>query len=352
MSEDTLGSMSSLCDERGLAFCTCCAHVKDVASHLSSITAARMLDECNMSSAAKQPQSSSAIIGESNHNDDNDPHAISTLLSCTLSSQELLLGLLCRCEVVNFRPGVDKVGIGLLVNEIVGSFASLLRVATGLSGEVPSSSNVGRGENPTRSISESASSASSFLPRLADAASLGLLSSSSKSALRSVLALFDNWSINMRTEADAVFESMSQLRNVLDTTNSTRRNDSTSSIRSGLPCHQSACTISQILLQSHEGGDGSEHPSPHGPEDCTFQIPHVILEFHFWHIENVLFPQICMEGSGGGNSEVMILAGTILDVCTEVTGILDLMLLADFHISVFLSRSSGSATGWMKLITY
>jgi len=341
MSEDTLKSLSSLNGEPGLAFYIAYAHVKDIETHLSSITAARKLYVIrNTSSAKRQNQSSSTVTGEPNSSDNNDPYALSTLLSCTLSSQELLLGQLYRCEVVDFRPGVDKVGIGLLIGEIVGSFASLLQVAKGLSGEIPSWSKVGRGVTPP--ISESSlSSASSFLPRLADAASLGLLSSSSKSALRSVLALFDDWSIDMRTEGDNMFESISQLRNALHTTNSTRRNDSTSSSRD-LSYYQSACYVSQILLQSHQGGDGSVHPSPHGPEDYTFQIPHVILEHFFWYIENVLLPQISMEKGGGKKSEVLILVGTILDVCTKVIGILDFMLLADFHpLRVSVHGSSG-----------
>jgi len=319
MTHNSLVSLSSLCDKPGLAFYTAYAHVKDVESHLSSITDA-------------EQSSSAVLIGESNHKENNNPYALPTLLSCTLSSQELLLGLLYRCNVVDFRPGVDKIGIGLLVNEIVGSFTSLLRVAAGLSGDVPSLSNVGKGENQTPpSKSSSSAMTSSFLPRLADAASLGLLSSSSKSALRSVLALFDDCSGNIRKDTDDISKSMSLLLSVLETTPS-----------SGLTYHQSACTISQILLQSHEGGDGSVYPSPHGPEDYTFQIPHVILEQFFWYIENVLFSQICMKESGGGNSEVLILVGTLLDVCTKVIGILDLMLLADFHpLRVSLHGSSG-----------
>ena len=344
MSKETLAFLSSLDNKPGLAFYTAYAHVKDIALHLSTINASvSMLDD---DTSQTQRKSTSGTTKDSNLKNDKCMLALPTLVSCVLSSQELLLGLLYRSEVGDFRPGVDKVGIGLLVGEIVGSFASLLHVATGLSREEESFSTVVH-ENPSQLISESPSTTTvqvgSFLPRLADAASLGLLSTSSKSALRSVLALFDDCAhhfVNMREETK-VLNSISQLRNVLDMTTSTRTNESSGS-STVLPYHQLACAIPQTLLKSHQRDDGSIKQSSHGPEDYMFQIPHVILELYFWYVENALFPQIQLDESGGGNSEVLILVGTIIDVCAKIIGILDLMLLADFHpLRISVHGSSG-----------
>ena len=101
MTEQTIGQLTSIIDRPGLAFYTAYAHVEDVAAHLASIR-----DE-----------------GE---NDNDDKYHLATLTSCILSSQELLLGLLYRTDLCDFRVGVDKFALGLTVSNILASFKSAL----------------------------------------------------------------------------------------------------------------------------------------------------------------------------------------------------------------------------------
>lgn len=329
MSDDTLSSLSSLGDKPGLAFYTSYGHVKDVAAHLRSVS----VDGGGVSVG----DGGTSIEGK-------DVYSLHTLASCTLSSTELLLALMYRSDTSDFRPGVDKTSLGLLVCDIVGSFVSLMRVGRGLSEakgfELHQRDDSGSGVSDATSTT---SSSASFLPRLANASALGLLSSSTKSALRSVLTLLDEIGtqrcIDWNKE-QTILDTINELRKMLDMTPTNASYKSSDKI--AMSYSQCACNVSERVLRSHQAPDGSLHPSPHGPEDLMFQVPHVILEHYFWYIENILFSQIRTNESGGWNTQSLILVTTIHDVCTKVIGLLDLMILADFHpLRVSVHGSSG-----------
>ena len=101
MTENTLLPLASLIEKPGLAFYTAYAHVEDVSSHLMSLRGS---------------------------GGGSDKYSLSTLASCILSSQELLLGLLYRTDICDQRPGVDKLALGLAVKDILCQFNSLLTI--------------------------------------------------------------------------------------------------------------------------------------------------------------------------------------------------------------------------------
>lgn len=310
MSGETIAQLSSLIDRPGLAFYTAYAHVKDVAAHLTSIS-----------------------IRNSGSGGTDDKYGLATLTSCILASQELLLGLLYRTDLCDFRAGVDKFALGLTVSNILASFKSVLDIATALDRE-----DGGNKVDEERFITREASTeATSFFHKLANAESLGLLSSGAKEAISSALKIMADISPSTRyvSIGSKTLESLEQLNNALGS-------DSVFSLPNTCDENYShvALRVPNLVLKSHENEAGGVEPSSHGPEDYIFQIAHVILEHFFWYIENVLAPSSGVGGSKDGSS--LIIMQHILDSCTKVLGILDYMILADFHpLRVAVHGSSG-----------
>ncbi|KAK1742233.1 hypothetical protein QTG54_006798 [Skeletonema marinoi] len=303
MSEQTIGQLTSIIDRPGLAFYTAYAHVEDVAAHLASIR------------------------DKEGENDNDDKYHLSTLTSCILSSQELLLGLLYRTDLCDFRVGVDKFALGLTVSNILASFKSVLDIAAALDRE-----DCGDRDEKELIIAQNDSAqATSFFHKLAKAESLGLLSSGTKEAISSSLKIMKEY---VRIDSKTA-ESLQQLNDAVG---------SDSVFASPNTCEENysylALRVPSLILKAHQNIIGGVEPSSHGPEDYIFQIAHVILEHFFWYIENVLSGQPSGVGSKDGSS--LIIMKHIFDSCTDVLGLLDYMILADFHpLRVAVHGSSG-----------
>eukprot|EP00985_Skeletonema_marinoi_P006878 scaffold3011_cov130-Skeletonema_marinoi.AAC.3 len=303
MSEQTIGQLTSIIDRPGLAFYTAYAHVEDVAAHLASIR------------------------DKEGENDNDDKYHLATLTSCILSSQELLLGLLYRTDLCDFRVGVDKFALGLTVSNILASFKSVLDIAAALDRE-----DCGDRDDKELIIAQNDSAqATSFFHKLAKAESLGLLSSGTKEAISSSLKIMKEY---VRIDSKTA-ESLQQLNNAVG---------SDSVFASPNTCEENysylALRVPSLILKAHQNIIGGVEPSSHGPEDYIFQIAHVILEHFFWYIENVLSGQPSGVGSKDGSS--LIIMKHIFDSCTGVLGLLDYIILADFHpLRVAVHGSSG-----------
>lgn len=313
MSEHTVDKLASITDRPGLAFYIAYAHVKDVSSHLATIN-----NDVNQSSG------------------NDDTYGIVALTSCILSSQELLLGVLYRTDLCDFRVGVDKFDLGLAISNILTSFKSVLDIATALDREERGNRDVEK-----RIIYQKGEStqtqATSFICKLAKAESLQLLSSGTKEAMKSSLKIMeDNSPSSKYVRIDSkIAESLQQLNDALG-------RDSVFALPKTFEENYSllALSLSSLVRKSHENVNGGIEPSSHGPEDYIFQITHVILEHFFWYIENVLFAQLAGEGSKDGSS--LIIMKHVVDSCAAVLGILDYMILADFHpLRVAVHGSSG-----------
>jgi len=318
MTEDTLGPLESLFDRPGLAFYIAYAHVKDVSAHLTSI---------------RNRSSSERGVGG------GDNYGLATLTACILSSQEMLLGLLYRSDVTDFRLGVDKFALGLAVADILLSFASVLNTAAALDeedradgGDKDGERIISQGESP-----DVETKSTSFFYKLEKAESLGLLSSGTKSALSSALeVLKEDSPVNKHVALDP------KTRNALERLNGALGSDNT--FAPAKTCAenygQTVLKVPSLVLKSHENADGGVQPSPHGPEDYIFQITHVILEHFFWYIENILSAPSGVANNNG--SSALIIMQHIFDSCTKVLGILEFMLLTDFHpLRVAVHGSSG-----------
>ena len=352
---DAVADMVTISDQPGLAFYTSYAHVADVADHLASISKGK-------------------------NNDNDTPYRLTTLAAAALTAHELLLDLLYRSDLDSVgsgrrttTTGSDGIGLGLLVSDVVASLATLLRLAAGLAEEyeqehghetvessAPSTSPPSGGVaseleslsfefpcNRTGRLQEQDQDQSpelraSRLTELADAASLNLLSTSTRTALRSSVALLDDAYV-LRSAGvgldDDVRDAVEALRTTtLGLPSATCTNMEGASSSSHMYCRL-ACAIPALLRRTHSGGS-----SPHGPEDLLFQTPHVILEILFWYAENILLPQfpIQEDQDHDRNSGALILLCAVLDVGTKAMGLLDLMLLADFHpLRVAVHGSSG-----------
>ncbi|KAL7453349.1 hypothetical protein ACHAWC_005021 [Mediolabrus comicus] len=324
MTENTLLPLASLIEKPGLAFYTAYAHVEDVSSHLMSLLRS---------------------------GGGSDKYSLSTLASCILSSQELLLGLLYRTDICDQRPGVDKLALGLAVKDILCQFNSLLTIAAAVDmGEdnmIHHDSKVEREEEKREDQNGGADKTSptptSFFCKLAAAQSLGLLSLGTKEAISSSLKIMnDNPPINKYVFLD------NNTRTSLDQLNSTL-GDGSGTFSS---THQDSCNVENysnvalkvpsLVLKSHENANGGVDASSHGPEDYIFQITHVILEHFFWYVEKVLFPQSSLLSTSGKGSNNLIIMQYIFESCTKVLGVLDYMILADFHpLRVAVHGSSG-----------
>ncbi len=306
MTQQTIGKLAPIIDKAGLAFYTAYAHVEDVSAHLAST--------------------------RSSDTDTRDRYGLLTLTSCILSSQELLLGLLYRTDLCDFRVGVDKFALGVAVSNILSSFKSVLDIAAALDRE-----EGGKRDVEKRIIAQYGSTKpSSFFDKLAEAESLGLLSAGTKEAISSSLqTMGDNSPSSNYVRIDSkTVESLQHLSDALGSDTLFASPDTSEENY----CHL-ALTVPSLVRKSHESDKGGIGPSSHGPEDYIFQITHVILEHFFWYIENVLFAQ--PEGVGNDDSSLIILKH-VLDSCTCVLGTLDYMLLADFHpLRVAVHGSSG-----------
>jgi hypothetical protein len=236
MTENTLLPLASLIEKPGLAFYTAYAHVEDVSSHLMSLL-----------------RSSGC----------SDKYSLSTLASCILSSQELLLGLLYRKDICDQSPGVDKLALGLAVKDILCQFNSLLTIAAAVDmGEdnMIHHDSVEREEEKREDQNGGADKTSptptSFFCKLAAAQSLGLLSLGTKEAISSSLKIMnDNSPINKYVFLD------NNTRTSLDQLNSTL-GDGSGTFSS---THQDSCNVENysnvalkvpsLVLKSHENAN-------------------------------------------------------------------------------------------------
>ena len=316
MSKQTIGELASLLDQPGLAFYKAYAHVEDISAHLADI------HDCTI-----------------------DKYGLATLTSCILSSQELLLGLLYRTDLCDFRVGVDKFALGLTVSNILTSFQSVLDIAAALDREDYRYDSCDDRDDEERTIAQKGGSTNptSFFQKLAKAESLGLLSSGTKEAISTSLKIMKNNSPPSRYVImdSKTRESLEQLNNamgsdsasVLPLPNENRGKENYSHL---------ALRVPSLVLKSHENVDGGIEPSSHGPEDYIFQITHVVLEHFFWYIENVLSSQPSGVGSKDSDGSSLVIMKHIIDICTDVLGVLDYMILADFHpLRVAVHGSSG-----------
>ncbi len=309
MSQETIGKLAPIIDRAGLAFYTAYAHVEDVSAHLASIR--------NSDTGMR------------------DRYGLLTLTSCILSSQELLLGLLYRTDLCDFRVGVDKFALGVAVSDILSSFKSVLDIAAALDREDLGGKRVVE----KRIIAQNCcTKPSSFFDKLAEAESFGLLSAGTKEAISSSLqTMGDNSPSSNYVRIDPkTVESLRHLSDALGSDTVFALLDIDTSEENY--CHL-ALTVPSLVRKSHENDEGGIESSSHGPEDYIFQITHVILEHFFWYIENVLFDQPERVGNDGSS---LIIMKHVLDSCTCVLGTLDYMLLADFHpLRVAVHGSSG-----------
>eukprot|EP00956_Cyclotella_meneghiniana_P037605 scaffold141384_cov99-Cyclotella_meneghiniana.AAC.1 len=217
------------------------AHVEDVSAHLASI--------------------------HNSGTNTSDRYGLLTLTTCILSSQELLLGLLYRTDLCDFRVGVDKFALGVSVSAILTSFKSVLDIATALDGEEGGKRVVEKGI-----IDQNGSAKpSSFFNKLAKAESLGLLSAGTKEAISSSLQIMGDKSPSrnyVRIDSKTV-ESLQNLSDALKSDTIFALPDTTEENYSRL-----ALAVPSLVRKSHENVEGGIEPSPHGPEDYIFQITH------------------------------------------------------------------------------
>ena len=327
MSSDTLAALKKLEGRPGLAFYVSYAHVEDVARHLGAL---------------HQWGSGSAGAGAG---------SAPALASCILATLELMLELVYRAEVADSRPGLDRTGLALLVDEVANALLGMARVA--LAVDSFDDAAVGDGAPP---LDDKGSpgvdgdyAAQSVLHRLAAAAELGLLSRGALSALRTIVTLLDDAAVRVLLDRCVGVEQEHKLLqreaetadDVAVAIESLRRSlgmDQAPPFLFGAVYQLLARTIPNQVMANHRGGGNQ---SPYGPEDLTFQLAHVVLEHFFWYAEHALLPH-AGDDSDGHHSTALLVAAPLFDVCTKCMGVLDFMLLADFHpMRVCLHGSSG-----------
>ena len=275
MSSDTLAALKKLEGRPGLAFYVSYAHVEDVARHLGAL---------------HQWGSGSAGAGAG---------SAPALASCILATLELMLELVYRAEVADSRPGLDRTGLALLVDEVANALLGMARVA--LAVDSFDDAAVGDGAPPLDDKGlpgvDGDYAEQSVLHRLAAAAELGLLSRGALSALRTIVTLLDDDAVRALLDRCVGVEQEQKLRqreaetadDVAVAIESLWRSlgmDRAPPFLFGAVYQLLARTIPNQVMANHRGGGNQ---SPHGPEDLTFQLAHVVLEHFFWYTSTPSF---------------------------------------------------------------